>query len=63
MKGFEEFRGRVTVAPPEAGEGVRAAVRPLWKVFFLAAILLLFLEGLIASAFSPGSVSRGRDWT
>jgi hypothetical protein len=61
LKGFEEFRGRVTVASPEMEEGVRAAVRPLWKAFFLAAILLLFLEGLVASAFSPGSVSRGRD--
>lgn len=54
LKGFESFRGRVVVAPADAEDVVRSAVQPLWKAFFLAAILLLFLEGLIASAYSLG---------
>jgi hypothetical protein len=58
MRGFEEFRGRVQVATSEAGGHARAAIRPLWRAFFLAAILLLFLEGLIATAYSPDP--RGR---
>ncbi|HLP42797.1 MAG TPA: hypothetical protein VK465_14905, partial [Fibrobacteria bacterium] len=58
MRGLVEFRGRVQVAAPEAGGHARTAIRPLWRAFFLAAILLLFLEGLIATAFSPDS--RGR---
>jgi hypothetical protein len=54
LKALEPFGRRVLVAAPEAAGTARAAVRPLWKAFFLAAILLLFLEGLVASAFSLG---------
>lgn len=58
MKALGPFGRRVLVAPPEAAGTARAAVRPLWKAFFLAAILLLFLEGLVASAYSLGLSSR-----
>lgn len=60
LAAFEPFRDRVTVVSPDGGGAVRAAVRPLWKWFFLAAILLLFAEGLIVAAYSPGTGSRGR---
>jgi hypothetical protein len=58
LKGFEPFKGRVLVSRPEEGGVLRATVRPLWKWLFLAAILLLFLEGIIASAYSSGSPGR-----
>jgi hypothetical protein len=46
------------ITRPEEGGILRASVRPLWKALFLAAILLLFLEGIIASAYSSGSPGR-----
>lgn len=58
LAAFDAFKGRVLVALPGEGDPVRAAVRPLWRAFFLAAILLLFLEGLIASAFAMGNSDR-----
>jgi hypothetical protein len=50
LKGLEAFKDRVRVTFPESAADVRAAVRPLWKFFFLAAILLLFFEGLVSAA-------------
>lgn len=54
LSAFEPFKGRVLVASPGDGDPARASVRPLWRAFLLAAVLLLFLEGLIAAAYAMG---------
>lgn len=46
------YPNRVTVLSPEDPVSVRAAARRLWPAFLLGAILLLFLEALIAFRFS-----------
>jgi hypothetical protein len=46
------YPGRVTVLSPEDPVSARTSARRLWPAFLLGAILLLFLEGLIAFRFS-----------
>jgi hypothetical protein len=52
LKEFSDFPGRLTVQSNQAPASSQAPVMTLWPKLFLAAILLLFLEGMIASAFS-----------
>ncbi len=52
LKGFESFQGRVAVVSDEDPLVSHTAVRAMWPALFLASILLLFLEGLIATVFS-----------
>jgi hypothetical protein len=46
------YPGRVAVLAPEDPVSARTSARRLWPAFLLGAILLLFLEGLIAFRFS-----------
>lgn len=52
LEGFAAFKGRVAVVSEEAPPVAHTAVRAMWPALFLASILLLFLEGLIASVYS-----------
>jgi hypothetical protein len=52
LKDFKAYHGRLLVAGPGDPVAVQASVRRLWPALFLAAILLLFLEGLISATFS-----------
>ncbi|MDB5104092.1 MAG: hypothetical protein JWP91_1781 [Fibrobacteres bacterium] len=52
LKELKPFRGRLTVLSPGESAVVQASVRRLWPEFLLAALLLLFLEGLISATFS-----------
>lgn len=49
---LKPFHGRVIALSPDEPAAVQASVRKLWPAFLLAALLLLFLEGLISSTFS-----------
>ncbi len=50
---FKDFRGRIIVQSSRTSVTGLASVVTLWPKLILAAILLLFLEGIIALAFSP----------
>ncbi len=52
LKALASFAGRVSIVPAKQSVIIPASARPLWPIFYMAAILLLFLEGLTASAFS-----------
>jgi hypothetical protein len=52
LKAFAPYGSRLSVAPETDRSIAGTAVRALWPWLFLASILLLFLEGLIASAVS-----------
>jgi hypothetical protein len=52
LKDFKSQGGRVLVAEPDETMTTRGAVRKLWPLLVLAALLLLLLEGLISSTFS-----------
>ncbi len=52
LKALKPYHGRLLVLSPDEPAAVQASVRRLWPAFLLAALLLLFLEGLISSTFS-----------
>lgn len=52
LAAFKPYHGRVTTLTPEEPAAVQASVRKLWPALLLAALLLLFLEGLVSSTFS-----------
>ncbi len=52
LKEFKPYQNRFTVLSKDQPAVAQAAVWALWPTLFLVSILLLFLEGLIASAFS-----------
>jgi hypothetical protein len=52
LKEFKSQGGRVLVAEPDETMTTHGAVRKLWPLLVLAALLLLLLEGLISSTFS-----------
>lgn len=52
LQGFEAYRGRLRILDQGASPAAQASSRSLWPMLFLAAILLLLLEGLISSKFS-----------
>lgn len=52
MDAFKPYHGRVIALSPDEPAAVHASVRKLWPALLLAALLLLFLEGLISSTFS-----------
>lgn len=49
---MKPYHGRVAILAPEDPVAAQGSLRRLWPAFLGAAILLLFLEGLISSAFS-----------
>jgi hypothetical protein len=52
LKDFKPYHGRLLVLGADEPATVKSSIRRLWPLFILAAILLLFLEGLISSTFS-----------
>jgi hypothetical protein len=52
LKALKPYHGRVTVVPPDGPISAPASTRRLWPALLLAALLLLFLEGLISATFS-----------
>lgn len=52
LEDFKPYHGRLMVAGPDDPVSVQGSVRSLWPALFLAAILLLLLEGLISATFS-----------
>ena len=52
LTAVKPYHGRIAVLSPDDAVAAQASVRRLWPAFLGAAILLLFLEGLISSAFS-----------
>jgi aerotolerance regulator-like protein len=49
---FKPYHGRVIALSPDEPAAVQASMRKLWPALLLAALLLLFLEGLISATFS-----------
>lgn len=52
LKALKPYHGRAIVVSPEGPISAPASARRLWPALLLAALLLLFLEGLISATFS-----------
>ncbi|MEO6098276.1 MAG: BatA domain-containing protein [Fibrobacteria bacterium] len=52
LMALKSYHGRVRVISPDGPISAPASTRRLWPMLLLAALLLLFLEGLISATFS-----------